>query len=384
MIVAIVLYLVFGIRFVVSQQTCQLVLPDNPLTAQGLATPFRLRGCSQAIKDQQVFVQGGVITPDGGVFVYNPLVVTDGQPFVKPVVPKIPKNSVIALWFGTNADTLQLVGCKDNCVNGLDNPRSLFGQFAYCNAEEFFKKADQIKSPNLGMALDGLPCPTTLSFSVVDQDPNDNVNTIYLMNANGVIMQDTQQNRNNNPDAIELINASDEGLLARSLANALKCLPFMAPDLGDNNKLKPALFLNEISARQHQLPPKAFLPANDPMVLVNGQPNIKKLNLYRVGVFQDPVNNLNQASTALFCRGLVNDGVPRLAKQKQLFVKQPSPADTANNLFTFMALRFNTTWGAVDGLDCTGLTNIANPVKLVLDNNGIVVDASYNIKKIRS
>ena len=47
----------------------------------------------------------------------------------------------------------------DNCVNGLDG--SDFGQFAYCNAPQFFTavnaaiQAGKINVPALGMANDG-------------------------------------------------------------------------------------------------------------------------------------------------------------------------------------------------------------------------------------
>jgi hypothetical protein len=190
-------------------------------------------------------------------------------------------------------------------------------------------------------------------------------------------MQDTQQNRRANPDVTELVNGSDEALLAGAINAALKCAPVVAPDLADNMAKKPALFLNELSARQHQPIPRAFVPASDPMVLVDDQMNIVKLNLYRVGVNQDPVDSLCQASTTLFCTQLLESGVPRLAKQKPFFVNQASPnADLANNLFTFLAVRLNTTWNQANGLGCAELLNKPTPVNLTV-TNGVVTDANY-------
>jgi hypothetical protein len=358
-----------------AQNICKVTLPNNLLSAKGLSTPFILDGCDQKVNEQQVFVQGGIITPKNEIFIYNPLIINRGQRFVPPVIPNIPDGSTIALWFGTNGNTVQLENTQGLCVNGFQD--SLFGQMAYCNAQNFFAKANNVISPPLGTAKDGQICPTTLSFSVVDQDPDDNVNTIYLLTPNGTIMQDTKQNRKQNPTLTELINASDETLLANFINTALNCKPFLAQDLADPGTLKPALFLNEISARQHQQPPKAFIPALDPMVLVDGNPNLQKLNLYRIGVDQDPVTDLCQASTNIFCKELLNNGVPRLAAQKSIFVGQPSPnTAVANSLFTFLASRINTTWSQENGLGCVQLLNIPAPVKLKV-TNGVVTDAEY-------
>src|SRR5947209_20494342 len=72
---------------------CTLTVPANPLTAQGLATPYVLGGgCDEANKMQAAFVQGAVIDPAGNISVYNPLVVnqdqqSDQQQAAAPVMP---------------------------------------------------------------------------------------------------------------------------------------------------------------------------------------------------------------------------------------------------------------------------------------------------------
>src|SRR5947209_2607734 len=127
---------------------CTLIVPANPLTAQGLATPYQLIAtdpqnglCHESNKLQAAFVQGAIIDPVTGVIsIYNPLVVDKGtQPAVLPQPPlggQIPPTDVAALWFGSNGNTLTLQDShgsleQGQCVNGRDG--SVFGQFAYCN-----------------------------------------------------------------------------------------------------------------------------------------------------------------------------------------------------------------------------------------------------------
>jgi hypothetical protein len=98
---------------------CTLIVPANPLTAQGLATPYQLTAtnpadgpCNEANAGQTAFVQGAVINPaTGQIMVYNPLVIDAGtQPAAAPVVPALPAGGVVALWFGFNGTTLTLAG----------------------------------------------------------------------------------------------------------------------------------------------------------------------------------------------------------------------------------------------------------------------------------
>src|SRR5436305_2102940 len=62
---------------------CTLIVPPDPLTAQGLATPWQLVAtnpkngpCTQANTAQTTFVQGAVLDPaTGQMSIYNPLVI---------------------------------------------------------------------------------------------------------------------------------------------------------------------------------------------------------------------------------------------------------------------------------------------------------------------
>src|SRR5258708_20230352 len=99
---------------------CTLIVPTNPLSAQGLATPYQLTAanpanglCHESNKAQAAFVQGAIIDPaTGTISIYNPLVVDQGtKPAVQPQPPfggQIPQGDIVALWFGSNANTLTL------------------------------------------------------------------------------------------------------------------------------------------------------------------------------------------------------------------------------------------------------------------------------------
>jgi hypothetical protein len=179
---------------------CTLIVPDSPLSASGLATPYQLTGpggqgpaasgCTESNPDLQAFVQATILDPaTGRLSVYEPLVVTQGSaPAVAPVRPRLPPQAVVNVMVGFNGGSLRLAGAGPgtltgaDCVNGLGN--SLFGQVSYCNSVAFYAAADQaiaagqLHIPASGRSpLTGQPCPTSRSFQLVDQDPSDNVTT---------------------------------------------------------------------------------------------------------------------------------------------------------------------------------------------------------------
>jgi len=370
---------------------CTLIVPRNPLSAQGLATPYQLVAtnpgngpCNEANKAQAAFVQGAVIDPAGAISIYNPLVIDQGtQPAAQPVVPQLPANGIVALWFGFNGNNLTLLGTngslrQSRCVNGANG--SIFGQFAYCNAPAFFMAANQaiqaglLTPPALGMANDGKACPSVRDFGVVDMDQSDNVVTTYLVTANGQTAQVTAALQN----AQTQVNGSDNRLLAIALDGALGCTPWMAPDLANPGQMLPALPLNELQAAAQQATPVALVPAGDPMVLNNNQPDLNKINAYRRGVDQMPAQNLDAASTTTYCNNLLATGPARIQLDAQFTKGRPSPDPAAaNSLFTFLAQRFVTSYGA-NGLNCVGLLNKPDPVMVTLNGN-VAVNAAINI-----
>ena len=382
---------------------CTLVVPDDALSAQGLATPYRIRAtnkqhglCHETNADDAAFVQAAVLDPaTGNVAVYNPLVITDGTtPAVAPVVPTLPAGAVVAIWFGFNGDNLTLSGASStalaaaNCVNGLDG--DLFGQVAFCNAPAFFSAAQSLLQagklnpavPALGTGLDGQPCPTVRDFSVVDQDPSDNVTTRYLITADGKLAQNTSANAAALAGATVLGNGSDNGLVAAALDGALGCKPYRAPDLADPGKLATAQPLNELFAAVNQKAPIALVPPGDPMTLVNGAPSLDKQNLYRASVDQPAEPSATQAQTdeLAWCNSLLQIQPARMKLDQKLTAAAGSPdAGAATNLFTFMAQRFNFTWGP-DGLDCAALTGKPSPIKLTFDAAGVCTAATITIQ----
>jgi hypothetical protein len=366
---------------------CTLSVPDDPLSAQGLATPYVLAGqCHESDPNSNAFVQGMVLDrTTGQVSLYNPLVVDRGsQPAIPPVVPALPSRRVVGIWVGFNGNTLSLVGRgRRACVQGVRG--SVFGQNAFCNAGAFYGAvhaaitAGQLVVPPLGTSTkDGKPCPTARDFSIVDQDQSDNTTTTYLVAADGRIAQNTPANAANLAGATVIFNGSDERLTSIAVDKALGCTPWKVPDLADTTKatLSPAWPLNEVFAGIRQAPPVALIPALDPFAQVNGTPSLRKLNLYRAGVDQPLVSSLAAADTKSYCQDLLRTGLPRIAADKPFTSVAASPfPDQANTLFNFLALRYNATFS---NLTCDTFLNVANPVTLTT-MDGIVVDATINL-----
>ncbi|MBV9057592.1 MAG: hypothetical protein JO296_12785 [Pseudonocardiales bacterium] len=328
------------------------MVPPAPFTAQGLATPYELVAtnrrngpCREANDNQSAFVEATIIDPaTGALSIYRPLVIDRGtQPAAPPVVPKLAPGSVVGLWFGFQGNVLRLAGASGGCVNGL--PGSPFGQFAYCGAPEFFRAANaaigagKLKVPPVGRARDGQACPTTRDFAVVDQDQSDNLTTRYLALRNGRTAQDTPANIAALPLRTVLKNASDNGLLTGFINPALGCTPFTAPDLTLGGAPGSSLALNELQAAATKTTPMALIPPNDPMAQVNGRPSVAKINLYRAGVNQPPMNPTVDTAQA-YCFNLATIAPARLRLDRVLTIGGPSPDPAAaRNLFTFLTQR---------------------------------------------
>ena len=375
---------------------CTLIVPPHPLTANGLATPYQLvatnpdnGACNEANPAQAAFVQAAVIDPaTGKIAVYDPLIVDQGtQPAMAPVVPVLPRRAVVGIWFGSNGNTLTLQDTDNSlqngrCVNGIEG--SIFGQVSYCNAPAFFRaanaaiRAGKLVPPPIGRAKDGRPCPTVRDFAVVDQDQSDNVTTTYLVTGNGQTAQMTAANAAALQNTQVQHNGSDNRLLAVLLDTALGCKPWMARDLADPGQMTAALPLNELQAAAHQAAPVALIPSHDPMVLVNNNTNLNKLNAYRVGVDQPMMENMKAANTRIYCKNLLAIAPQRMLLDAQLTKARPSadPA-VANSLFTFLAQRFVFTYEA-NGLNCTKLIGQPDPISVTTDENGVAIDATID------
>ena len=391
---------------------CDIIVPANPLSAQGLATPFQLTGpdgmtpaqsgCTMAnAANLGAFVQATIVnTQTGQLSVYDPLVITQGTtPAVAPVVPKLPARYVATIDFGFNGTDLTQVGATANalqqgdCVNGQNG--SVFGQVSFCNGTNFFNEAFRLEREgkltvpsagtsdkivasggNLGT---GQTCPTTRNFDMVDQDQSDNVTTLYLLNpATGQTAQNTTANAGNMTGATTLANGSDDILVDAFLDPTLGCTPFMAPDLDNNNQPATSQALNELLSAKNQPAITALVPENDEMTLDgNGHFDATKTDMYRAEVGQTPISNQNnqQDSPAMYCQNMVNIQTPFLAANQTLLATGATPVPgTGDNLLTFMANRLSMSFTNL-GCQNFGLTN---PVTVTLDGNGAAVAATFS------
>jgi len=379
---------------------CTLIVPSYPLTAQGLATPYQLVGtnaradgpCNESTATQSAFVQAAIIdTSTGQISIYHPLVIDQGtKPAVAPIMPKLPQNAVVALWFGFNGGTLTLQGAFANtlanakCVNGSQG--SPFTQVGYCNAPNFFQAADkalangQLTIPAVGTATDGQPCPTLRSFFIVDQDQSDNLTTKYLLTTGGKIAQYNAANVANLKGATPILNPGDNILFAGFIDPALGCKPFTANDLTNPGQQTTALPLNELQARAHAIAPVGVVPGTDPMVLVNNALSLTKDNLYRTGMGQPVALDAYADDGARYCREMLRIAPARLfnATTQKLLTNAPSLAPAvATNLFAFLTQRWNASYML---LMCETLTGIPDPITSTLNGDGVFTGGTLNTK----
>ena len=390
---------------------CDIVVPANPLTAKGLATPYQLTGTDGQSPAQSgcemtnavnlgAFVQATILDPaTGALSVYDPLVVTQGtRPAVRPSVPKIPADAVVTIDFGFNGKDLFQVGATPttladaNCVSGQAG--SVFGQASFCNGINFFTAvrkgeregllkvpspgtSDQIIPSGGGMGT-GRECPVTRNFEVADQSSASNVTAEYLLNPlTGQTAQDTTSNAGNMAGPRLLHSHSVSTLLDRYLDPLLGCTPFQAPDLANNDVPTTSLALDEILAGAYQPKIAALVPENDKMVLNGDEFDAAKTDMYREELGQAPISDQNNKTSdpEMYCQNLVDIQTPFLAANQKLLATAQSPATaTGANLLTFMANELTVSF---TNLACQqfGLTN---PVTLTRNGAGVAVVATFN------
>jgi hypothetical protein len=371
-----------------ASMNCTITVPANPLSAKGLATPWQLGdGCSEATTGTEgSFVEATILSPNGALQVYNPLVITAGTtPAEAPVVPTIARGSQVIIDVGFNGTNLVLEGRgarQGNCVDALG--QSVIGQVSACNAVNFYRLANseiasgRLQVPALGTSEDGQPCLTVRDFAVIDQDQSDNVVTSYLMNANGQIAQDTAANTAALTGATTLVNGSDDKLLAAFLDPANGCTPFTAPDITDPAGSSASQALNELSARVNQQGVIAVVPPNDEMTLVNGAYSIAKTNVYRSLVDQPLLAaNTNATQVAMdYCQNMSNIAPARnqLDMARELNFGTPVAA-IGNTLATFMGNRLAMSFANL-GCNNFGLTD---PVNVTVDGNQVATTVAYSL-----
>ena len=391
---------------------CDIIVPANPLTAKGLATPYQLTGPDGMSAEQSgctmtnaanlgAFVQATILNPvTGKLAVYDPLVVTQGTtPAVAPVVPKLPRGAIVTIDFGFNGTDLTQVGAtantlrQANCVNGTQG--TVFGQVSFCNGINFFNAAHLLERegrlrvpsegtsdkiiPTGGNLGTGRDCPVTQNFDMVDQDPSDNVTTEYLLDpATGQTAQDTTSNAGNIAGSMLLLNGSDNTLLDLFMDPVLGCTPFQAPDLANNNQPTSSQAMDELLAEKNTPKVTALVPENDEMTLDgNGNFDAAKTDLYREELGQTLINAQNNrtSSPAMFCQNMVNIQTPFIAANQAVLATGQSPVTAVgDNLFTFLANRLSMSF---TNLACQNF-GLNDPVTVSLNGDGAAVAATFN------
>jgi hypothetical protein len=367
---------------------CTIMVPRNPLTAQGLATPYQLAdGCSMANDGQQAFVEATILAPNGQVQVYNPLVITQGtRAAARPVVPRVPRGSRVIIDFGFNGTNLLLTGPgavqrSSGCVDALG--QSVIGQVSACGAVPFYSLANQLiarhalRVPAAGLDQDGKACQTTRDFALIDQDQSDNVYSKYLLTADGRTAQATRANTARMGNAQLVSNGSDNALLGYFVDPANGCKPYTGRDATSATGSQGSQALDELSARVNQKPHIAMIPTNDPMVLVGGAFSIAKTNMYRSLVDMPMLAaNTNPAEVAAaYCMNMVNIAPARdqadMARDASFATPVP---DVGDSLATFIGNRLSM---SVGNLSC-GDFGLTDPTNVTAGDDGVATAVTYN------
>jgi hypothetical protein len=367
---------------------CTVSVPANPLSAQGLASPWVLGdGCTWANGGTEgVFIDATILAPNGQLQVYDPLVINQGTtPAVAPTPPTIAAGSQVILSVGFNGAALALVGAgaqQGNCIDAFGN--SLIDQTPQCNAANFYRMANAeiargtLTIPAAGTGKDGQACQTTRDFALIDQDQSDNAVASYLFDAaTGQSAQATAANQAAMANATVESNGSDNGLLDKFVDPALGCTPFTAPNPTNPAGSSASQALNELSARANQKGTIALLPVNNPQLLVGGDFSIGKTNAYRIETDQPRLAATTNTSrnAARYCQNMINIATSRLKLDAAMETGTASPVPAlGNNLATFLAARLS---GSFGNLNCQNF-GLTDPVTLTTDANGVATAATFN------
>ena len=354
---------------------CTLKVPDDPLSARGLATPYRLGAtdprsgaCHEPVDAQGAFVQATILDPaTGRLSVYHPLVVDEGRkPAAPPVVPACPGGAVVGLWFGFNGDTLTLGGSPAACARASASTAwavavragRLLRRSGLLRRGQQGRAQRKLQIPALGTANDGKPCLTARDFALVDQDQSDNVTTDLPGDCRtaGRPRPPTANASALGAAARRSPTAATTGCSTRSWTRrwAARRSPHpTSPTVAGPRRLSR---LNELQAAAAQQAPVALVPQGDPMTLVDGKPSVAKANLYRAGVDQPPLDR-RAGSTRSYCRNLRTAGLDRLTADRRLLRTAPSPDDGVG-LLKFLTDRLQ---GSLQQLGCTHPAASAHP-----------------------
>jgi hypothetical protein len=375
-----------------NSMNCTLLVPNNPLSTQGLETPYQLGdGCTMANSaNVGAFVEATILSPNGQIQVYNPLVVTAGTTPAAPVAPAptIQRGDEVEISIGFNGNNLVDIGrgaYQGGCIDALGE--SLIGQVSACNAVAFYNMANAeiargiLEVPALGTDDGGQTCLDTRNFALIDQDQSDNTVSQYLLNANGQTEQDTPANAATAAanGFTQINNGSDDTLLGDFVDPANGCTSFQATDTTNPNGKSDSQATNELSSRVNQTTdPIADMPVNDEMTLVDGNFSVAKTNVYRSLVDQPLLpNNVNANEVAAdYCQNMVNIAPERNQEDMARELNNPGPVPAEGvNLAAFMGERLSVSFMV---LNCQNF-GLTNPVNATLNGAGSATAVTYNL-----
>jgi hypothetical protein len=362
-----------------SNTTCDLIVPADPLSARGLATPYQLTGPHGTTPAQSgctmsngaklgAFVQATILDPaTGALSVYEPLVITKGTrpdtPGWKLTPPAIPPGAVVTLDFGFNGQDLVQVGATPatladaHCAGGQTS--ATFGKkMPSCNRVSFFNAVRQaersgrltVPSPGTSTAIvpsggdrgTGRSCPVISNFEVAGLNPGPSVTTTYLLNPlTGQTAPDNATYRDFVDGATLLHGRSANQVLDQYIDPILGCQPFQAPDLSQASAPSTSEALDQIAADAH--PPRQVASGS-------GRPQT-------------------------YCQNLVSLQAPFLAANQKLLAGGQSPVTaTASNLLTFLAHDLSASFTS---LGCQRF-HLTDPVTLKQDHAGAAIAATFD------
>ena len=397
-----------------SNTTCDIIVPANPLSAQGLATPYQLTGPNGTTPAQSgcemsngaklgAFVQATILDPaTGKLSVYEPLVITQGTrpdtPGMRLNPPVIPADAVVTIGFGFNGTHLVQVGATPTtladarCVSGQAG--SAFGLASFCNGANFFSAVQQaerkgllkVPSPGTSNAIvasggdlgTGRSCPVIRNFEVAGLDPGQSVTSTYLLNPlTGQTAQNNLTSQSYIAGATLVHGNSANAVLDEYVDPLLGCTPFEAPDLSKSGVPNFSEALDEIAADAYQPKTAALVPENDKVVMDGGKADPAKTDRYREELGQAPVSAATDKSSspAMYCQNLVDIQTPFLAANQRLLATGQSPVTaTGDNLLTFLA---NDLSASFTSLGCRQF-QLTNPVTLKRDSAGVAIAATFD------
>lgn len=369
---------------VIFAQICGVVVPENPLSYQGLNTPYILKSLNNKTDDCSVLKQRSTVFIEIVIFdivsstfyIYNPLVVNDlGQ--IKNIIKtdQLPVHNVVGIWFGSNDVTFKLLDSNNSlhfgdCVDGYNN--SVFGNFAYCNAKIFFETVDKYKFyiPDIGKTINDFDCLTTRSFEFNQQYHISSVVSSYIIYQDQKVAIKSFNNLSIfEPPLYVIINKSNGRILNSYISIATRCNTFIGYDFIDQYNRKSSIVLNELQGSLDKQ--QIFIPSTHPSVMMNGYPDLNKLNLYRIGLNQPVVTGIHINDSIIYCNGIYNKTPVFLYNHYDLLTNYNTPDDTlGNNLINVMISRFLSSWNTYD---CGNILKVPFPIKYEKDYNNVIV-----------